>query len=115
MDPSADVVAIYARNTAPFIALIVVLIFLSTTAVALRLFSRKLSKTAIWYDDCLIIVALVMSKSVMVFVASNSTTGSQLWILCLLFAWYEEVLGSGKRLILCYLTVFSPEIWSWKT
>ncbi len=50
---------IYATRTSKLIGANVVLILLSGIAVALRFWSRKISRVGFWYDDYTILLALL--------------------------------------------------------
>ena len=50
---------LYATKTGKLIGANVVLILLSGIAVALRFWSRKISRVGFWYDDYTILVALL--------------------------------------------------------
>ena len=50
---------IYATKTGKLIGANVVLILLSGIAVALRFWSRKISRVGFWYDDYTILLALL--------------------------------------------------------
>ena len=50
---------IYATKTSKLIGANVVLILLSGIAVALRFWSRKVSRVGFWYDDYTILLALL--------------------------------------------------------
>lgn len=56
MDKDAE-----ATRQPAIIGVAVMLLFLSTTAVALRLLFRRTTKTGLWWDDYIIVVALFMS------------------------------------------------------
>lgn len=50
---------LYATRTSKLIGANIVLILLSGIAVALRFWSRKISRVGFWYDDYTILVALL--------------------------------------------------------
>lgn len=52
---------IYATKTARLIGADIVLILLSGIAVALRFWSRKISKVGFWYDDYTILIAMALA------------------------------------------------------
>ncbi len=52
---------VYATKTSKLIGADVVLIILSGIAVALRLWSRKISRVGFWYDDYTILLALPLA------------------------------------------------------
>ena len=52
---------IYATKTGKLIGANVVLILLSGIAVALRFWSRKISRVGFWYDDYTILLALLLA------------------------------------------------------
>ncbi|MCJ1286890.1 hypothetical protein MMC26_006236 [Xylographa opegraphella] len=61
LTPDAPGLDINASDVPKIIAVSVVLIVLSTAAVVLRFISRMLSKAGLWWDDWVIVAALVMT------------------------------------------------------
>ena len=62
LTPDTPGLDVNATEVPKIIAVSVVLIILSTSAVILRFISRMLSKAGLWWDDWVIVAALVMSS-----------------------------------------------------
>ena len=52
---------VHASKEGRLLAADITLIILSGTAVALRLLSRRLSRVGLWYDDYVIMIALLLA------------------------------------------------------
>ena len=84
LTPDTPGLDINATDAPKIIAVSVVLIILSTAAVVLRFISRMLSKAGLWWDDWLIVAALVKPNGISK--SKNWTDRSQVmtWCACLL-------------------------------
>ncbi|MCJ1405072.1 hypothetical protein MMC11_008298 [Xylographa trunciseda] len=75
LTPDTPGLDINATDAPKIIAVSVVLIIISTSAVVLRFISRMLSKAGLWWDDWLIVAALVMTWSACLLMITSTQHG----------------------------------------